>query len=92
MSYCSQGRTIFAAGLDGMIGGGKQGLFAYQTRLLSRYRYLINDKTPELIAFSNVEQHSWLGYYGLMPPDGAAEPLKRAIWLLLLGAWRRRLG
>jgi hypothetical protein len=35
---------------------------------LSLYRYLIAGKTPEPIAISNVEQHSWLGYYGVIPP------------------------
>src|SRR5256885_13221252 len=68
MSYCAQGRTVFAAGLNGMINGGREGLFAYQTRLLSRYRHLINGEVPETIAVSNVEQHSWLGYYGVLSP------------------------
>jgi glycogen debranching enzyme len=51
-----------------MISGGQQGLFSHQTRLLSCYRYSIDGKTPQPIALSNVEQHSWLGYYGLIPP------------------------
>src|SRR5919199_366451 len=40
--YVSQGRTVFATGRDGFVReGGEQGLFVYQTRLLSRYRYFI---------------------------------------------------
>jgi hypothetical protein len=60
----SQGRTVLSTGRDGFIGdGAERGLFVYQTRLLSRYRYLIDGQPPQPNACSNVEQHSWLGYY-----------------------------
>lgn len=68
MLYSSQGRTV-ASGREGMISGGMEGLFCWQTRLLSRYRYLVENEVPEAIAGSNVEQHSWLGYYGFLPSD-----------------------
>ena len=63
--YVSQGRTVLATARDGTVGadGAGHGLFAYQTRLLSRYRYLLDGKPPGAVALSNVEQHSWLGYY-----------------------------
>ena len=36
--------------------------------MLSRYRYLISGKPPCPVAISNVEQHSWLGYYAASVP------------------------
>ncbi|HWP41878.1 MAG TPA: glycogen debranching N-terminal domain-containing protein [Blastocatellia bacterium] len=63
-TYCSQNRTVLATGRDGFIlGGPDQGLFVHQTRLISRYRYLIDGDPPLPDALSNVEQHRWLGYY-----------------------------
>ncbi len=54
---------------DGFIhDGSDHGLFVHQTRLLSRYRYLINGQSPRPVVLSNLEQHSWLGYYILVPP------------------------
>jgi glycogen debranching enzyme len=69
--YCSQGRAVLATDLDGLIGDfPKHGLFFGETRLLSRYRYFIEDHAPQTVAVSNVEQHSWLGYY-ISPAPGA---------------------
>src|SRR5215469_15271959 len=68
--YCSQGRAVLATNLDGLIGDfPKHGLFVGETRLLSRYRYLVNSKMPQTVAVSNVEQHSWLGYYITPAPN-----------------------
>src|SRR5436305_5076918 len=67
--YVSQSRTVLATDRDGFVSdGADHGLFVHQTRLLSRYRYLINDKPPRPVALSNVEQHTWLGYYIALPP------------------------
>src|SRR5438874_10200749 len=67
--YASQGRTVLATDLEGFIAGdSRHGLFAHETRVLSRYRYMVNGEPPKKIACSNVEQHSWLGYYGVSPP------------------------
>jgi glycogen debranching enzyme len=67
--YVSQSRTVLATGLDGFIEpGGEHGLFVHQTRLLSRYRWLIDGQRPRPVALSNVEQHSWFGYYIMLPP------------------------
>lgn len=69
--YCSQGRAVLATNLDGLIEGfPRHGLLFGETRLLSRYRYLVNGKAPQTVAVSNVEQHSWLGYY-ISPAPGA---------------------
>ena len=68
--YCSQGRAVLATALDGMIDDyPRHGLFFAETRVLSRYRYFVDGKLPEAVAVSNVEQHSWLGYY-ICPPPG----------------------
>ncbi len=62
--YASQGRTVLATGPDGFIfDHPDHGLWVYQTRMLSRYRWLVDGKPPEMSGNSNVEQHSWLGYY-----------------------------
>src|SRR5207248_4538492 len=62
--YCSQGRVVLATDLDGLIGTfPRHGLFAYETRVLSRYRYYVDGDEPQRVVVSNVEQHSWLGYY-----------------------------
>ena len=67
--YISQSRTVLATDRDGFIrGGADHGLLVHQTRLLSLYRYLINNKPPRPVAHSNVEQHTWLGYYVALPP------------------------
>ncbi|HSE43497.1 MAG TPA: glycogen debranching N-terminal domain-containing protein [Acidobacteriota bacterium] len=72
--YVTQNRTVLATELDGFVDRGKEkGLFVHQTRLLSCYRYRINEKNPVPVALSNVEQHSWLGYYILLPPDRQPE-------------------
>src|SRR5205085_5163810 len=73
--YVSQNRTVFASGRDGQLdGGAEHGLFAHETRVLSRYRYLIDGEPPFPVALSNVEPHSWLGYYILLPPGARVGP------------------
>ena len=72
--YVSQNRTVLATELNGFITEGpERGLFFQQTRLLSRYRYLIDDKPPLPVALSNVEQHSWLGYYIALSPNASEQ-------------------
>jgi glycogen debranching enzyme len=73
--YCSQGRAVLATDLDGLIGGfPKHGLFVGETRVLSRYRYFVDGKAPQTVAVSNVQQHSWLGYYISPAPGGNGKP------------------
>jgi len=67
--YVSQNRTVLATERDGTIADGDEhGLFVHETRLLSRFRYLIDEEPPHPVAVSNVEQHTWLGYYITAPP------------------------
>jgi glycogen debranching enzyme len=68
--FVSQNRTVLAMAPDGFIHGDvEHGLIVSETRLLSRYEYRINGKDPVPVALSNVEQHTWLGYYIFLPPE-----------------------
>lgn len=76
--YVTHGRTVLATGRDGFIAGGSGfGLFVHETRLLSRYRYLIDGEPPQPNVLSNVDQHSWLGYYVTSVPGAAPIPRDR---------------
>ncbi len=67
--YCSQGRVVLATDLEGFIHHNPlHGLFVGETRMLSRYRPLVQGKPPQMVVVSNVEQHSSLGYYVMLPP------------------------
>src|SRR5690349_21313391 len=67
--HVSQNRTVFATERNGQItSGAEHGLFVHETRVLSRYGYLIDGEPPFPVALSNVESHSWLGYYITLPP------------------------
>jgi hypothetical protein len=67
--YCSQGRVVLATDRDGFIvDDPRHGLFVGETRMLSLYRHLVEGKPPQMVVVSNVEQHSWLGYYVSLPP------------------------
>ena len=87
--HISRGRTVLATDREGTITGkaAREGLFVYQTRVLSRYRWTIDGKQPHLSAQSAVEQHSWLGYYFQAPsnckqtPTGECDPLQQTIEL-----------
>jgi len=60
---------VLATGPDGFIrAGADHALFVHQTWLLSLYRHLLSGSPPRPVALSNVEQHTWLGYYIVLPP------------------------
>ncbi|MEO8725710.1 MAG: glycogen debranching N-terminal domain-containing protein [Acidobacteriaceae bacterium] len=66
--HVSQDRSVIVTARDGFIHPLSQdGFFVHQTRLLSDYRYFIDRKPFIPVALSNVEQHSWMGYY-IAPP------------------------
>lgn len=66
--YTSQSRTVLATGRDGFVfEHAEHGFWVYQTRMVSKYRWLIDGKPPEMVTNSNVQQHSWLGYYIASP-------------------------
>ncbi|MFB3915955.1 MAG: glycogen debranching N-terminal domain-containing protein [Terriglobales bacterium] len=72
--YVTQSRTVLATGRDGFITNPEeqQGLWVYQTRMLSRYRWLMDGKLPLSVSNCNVQQHSWLGYY-IASPTGITD-------------------
>jgi hypothetical protein len=62
--YVSQNRTVLATRRDGFINAEPDhGFFVRSTRLLSRYEYRLNGRPLFPTGLSNVEQHTWLGYY-----------------------------
>jgi glycogen debranching enzyme len=68
--YVTQNRTVLATRRDGFINGEPDhGFFVQSTRLLSRYEYLLNGRLLSPNGLSNVEQHSWLGYYVAPAPE-----------------------
>jgi glycogen debranching enzyme len=67
--YISQNRTVLTTDREGWItGDSDQGLWICQARTLSRYRWTVNGKPPQLSAFSSVNQNSSAGYY-IAPPQ-----------------------
>lgn len=76
--YLSHGRTVLAGPRDGTIDAGRgHGLFVHETRLISRLVYLIDGERPEPNVLSNVEHHSWLGYYIRVLPGIDVGPADR---------------
>ncbi len=87
--HVSRGRTVLAMDREGRINAdhARQGLYVYQTRMLSQYRWAVDDRPPQLSAQSPVEQQSWLAYYYLAPPNckdtpaGECNPLQETVEL-----------
>ncbi|HKR82690.1 MAG TPA: glycogen debranching N-terminal domain-containing protein [Terriglobales bacterium] len=86
----SRGHTAFVTGPTGQVDRNpSHGLFVLQTRLLSKYVWLMNGEEPEFSCGSNIEQHSWMGYYILAPTNWRetatreSSPLQQTIELRL---------
>lgn len=61
-------------GTDGFIDGADtDGLFAHETRMLSRHGITIDGQRPQPVASSKVEQHAWMGYYAIVAPHSDSE-------------------
>jgi glycogen debranching enzyme len=68
--YVSRNRSVLVTDRNGFITpDSEMGFFVHQTRLLSLYRYLIDDEEWKSVALSNVRQHEWQGYYIQLPPE-----------------------
>lgn len=73
-TYVSSDRTVLATRDDGvLVPELDRGLFVDETRLLSRWRWLIDGIPPQAVSSSNIAQHSWLGYFIAPAPGGHAE-------------------
>ncbi len=68
VAHISRGRSVLLSGQRGTIEGDGHGLLVHEARVISRWRYLVSGSPPSPVALSNVEQHSWLGYYIIVPP------------------------
>ncbi len=85
----SQGRTVLTTSLDGsMRAEGDQGLWVYQTRMLSCYQWSVNGNAPTFSALSAIEQHRDLAYYIFAPPEcehkgNKCDPAQQAVELLI---------
>lgn len=72
--YISRNRSVYATGRDGFIvDDPDHGFFVHQTRILSRYRYLIDGEPSAPNVLSTVDHHSWLGYYLAVAPSSRPE-------------------
>lgn len=68
-AHVSQNRAVLSLNAHGFVDrGSESGFFIHETRLLSHYGILINGERPQRVLASNVQQHSWLGYYIAYPP------------------------
>ena len=72
--HIGRGRSVLATSNDGLISGHPDhGLFVHETRLLSRWRYLIDGKQPSPNAYSVVRQNQWHAYF-VIPAPGVTPP------------------
>ena len=62
------GYTVLLTEPDGTIGGGVSGLFDYDTRILSKYRLLVDDKTPRCDTSAAVESDYWAAHLTVARP------------------------
>lgn len=71
----SHGRSVFITDAEGCVGNSAgQGLYVDETRLISRWGYLINGVAPIANASSVVQQHRWCGYFVTVAPGSKAPP------------------
>ncbi|MBC7897429.1 MAG: amylo-alpha-1,6-glucosidase, partial [Cytophagaceae bacterium] len=74
--HISRSRSVLATTVYGLLDGGfDHGLFVHETRLLSRWRYLIDGEEPSPNALSVIRQNHSLGYY-VTPAPGVTPPPK----------------
>lgn len=73
-NYICQDHSVLVTGADGFVREDRsEGLLIYQTRTISRYRYLINGEPPRAVALSPVQENSWMGYYTALPPGAGGK-------------------
>ena len=72
--FISRGHTVLATGRDGFIDDEPHGLFVREQRVIRKLRYLIDGEPPRPNVLSNIEQHSFLGYYIAAAPGVTLPP------------------
>ncbi len=75
VTFIGRGRSVLATTADGAIDGHPDhGLFVHETRVLSRWRHLIDEQEPSPNAASPINQHHWLGYSVIAAPNVERPP------------------
>ena len=86
-----QGYTVLLTNPDGTISEGSDlGLFDYDTRILSKYRFLIDDQLPRCDASANVDSDRWIAHLSVdragpdavgprLPQDALAIEIRRRV-------------
>ncbi|MGH9573763.1 MAG: glycogen debranching N-terminal domain-containing protein [Candidatus Acidiferrales bacterium] len=76
----SRGRTVFVFQRDGHIekDNSVEGLYIYDTRVLSRYDWRINGKRPQFSCGSNIRQSNWVAYFIQAPENWKKTPEKNS--------------
>lgn len=85
----SRGRTAFVSEEDGYSQKETpvEGLYAYDTRILSSYGWKMNGSKPEFSGGSKIDQSTWMGYYVQAPencketPTGECDALQETVEL-----------
>ena len=74
--HLSRGHTVLATNRHGCIDGDddSHGLFVREKRVIHKLRYLIDGQPPHPNVLSNIEQHSFLGYYIAAAPGVELPP------------------
>src|ERR1041385_1093348 len=69
-----QGYTVLVSGRDGDIdGGGRTGLFDFDTRLLSRYRLVLGGRSQDYVSSSLLSSDTWTARLHVPRAGGSAE-------------------
>lgn len=67
------GYTVLCADADGWINDGRNGLFDYDTRIISRYRLKVDGEEPELIGHARPESERCVASYRVRREGGRAD-------------------
>jgi glycogen debranching enzyme len=59
----ARNRTCLVGSDEGFITPDRGGLYVHQTRILSRYRYLLDGEPPHAVVLATPTAHAWMGYY-----------------------------
>jgi hypothetical protein len=63
------GYSVACLDVDGWIAAGRQGLYDFDTRILSRYRLTISGRTPQLVSLDQPESDRIAPSPPFLPPE-----------------------
>ncbi len=67
-----RGKSCVVCSRDGIIGGGRQGFYLYNTRFLSRLDLRVDGKPPRPVSANAVDANSMIAYFLAASPEGDA--------------------